>query len=291
MELRHLLYFVTLSETLNFRRAAARLNISQPPLTVAIRNLEAELGAPLFVRSPRGVSLTPAGEAALGPALAALAEAGQVRQAVAESREGARGRLSIGFMGSAIYELLPFLIGRYQERYPNVELVLAESTSVEIVRHVRDRQLDVGLVRLPLTETAGIAISVVEHDELVAAVPSTSPLASLAPLPLSTLKAEPFIIYTRSSALRRIILSACHGAGFVPKVAQETNQVYTMLSLVRSGLGVALVPSKATRYVPDGVTLLGLREAQPIEAGIVVSADRSTPLVRNLLSLVPDLTR
>jgi DNA-binding transcriptional LysR family regulator len=285
MELRQLLYFTTLSETLNFRRAAEKLNISQPPLSVAIRKLEEELGVALFVRSSRGVMLTAVGEVALKHARSALAEASQLREAVLEGGSGARGRLALGFVGSAIYALLPRLLGLYRERYPNVNLVLQESTSTDIARRILARQLDVGLVRLPLLEPAGLESKVIERDEFVVAMAATNPLASHDSLPLSALAGEPFILYTRVSVLRGAILAACHRAGFVPEIAQEAAQVFTILSLVQSGLGVALVPSNATRQIPDGVKLLRIHEPQPIEAGIVIPRDGATPLARNFLEL------
>lgn len=285
MELRHLLYFVTIAETLNFRKAAERLNVSQPPLTIAIRNLEAELGTALFTRNSRGVALTAAGESALVHARAALNEADHLRRGAIESRQGERGRLSIGFVGSATYDLLPTLIAAYRKAYPAVDLALVESSTVEITQRVRAFDLDVGLVRLPLSDESGLMTTVVEHDELVIALPSHSPLAGSHTLALSALKAEPFIQYTRESALRRIMLSACHGASFVPQVVQEVGQVYTMLSLVRSGLGVALVPSKATQSVPEGVTLVRLDQPQPIESGVVMAADRAPLLGRKFLDL------
>ncbi|MBW8911213.1 MAG: LysR family transcriptional regulator [Sphingomonas sp.] len=285
MELRQLLYFTTLSETLNFRRAAERLNISQPPLSVAIRKLEEELGAALFVRSSRGVTLTAAGEVALEHARSALAEASQLRQAVLEGSSGERGRLALGFVGSAIYALLPRLLGLYRKRYPKVNLVLQESTSIDIVHRILARQLDVGLVRLPLLEPGGLESQVIERDEFVVAMAATNPLASHDSLALSALAGEPFILYTRVSVLRGVILAACHRAGFVPQIAQEAAQVFTILSLVQSGLGVALVPSKATRQSPEGVKLLRLEKPQPIEAGVVIARGGASPLARNFLDL------
>lgn len=285
MELRQLTYFTTLAETLNFRRAAERLNMSQPPLTVAIRKLEAELGAVLFLRGPRGVSLTTAGEAALEHAHAVLMEAALLRQAVGDEADGERGHLSIGFVGSAIYALLPRLIRLYGKRYPKVEVELIESTSVEIVEQIQSRRLDVGLVRLPLLNTRNLDIDVVEQDELVVVVPSTSRLADRVTVSLSELRDEPFILYTDASALRRIIMMACHRANFVPRLAQVASQVYTILSLVQSGLGIAMVPSRATRHIPDGVTLLRLAEQQPIEAGIIVSSRWATSLARNFVTV------
>ena len=126
MELRQLRYFVMLAETGNFHRAAERLNMSQPPLTVAIRKLEEELGAALFIRSARGVALTAAGRASLEMARATLAQADRFREAAREGAAGERGRLRVGFVGSATFELLPRLIAEYRRRYPAVELVLEE---------------------------------------------------------------------------------------------------------------------------------------------------------------------
>jgi len=285
MELRQLLYFTTLAETLNFRRAAERLNLSQPPLTVAIRKLEEELGTALFVRSSRGVTLTAAGEVALRHARSALIETEQLRQAVVEGSSGERGRLAVGFVGSAIYALLPRLIRLYQEHYPKADLVLEEATSTDIARRILERRLDVGLVRLPLLDTQAIETHVVERDELVVAVAVANPIAHNDILPLDALKHEPFILYTRVSILHTTILMACHRAGFVPRIAQEAAQVYTILSLVQSGLGVALVPSRATRHVPEGVKLLRLEQAQPIDAGVVLPREAATPLARNFLAL------
>lgn len=285
MDLRQLLYFTTLADTLNFHRAAERLNISQPPLTVAIRKLEQDLGAALFIRGARGVTLTAAGEAALEPARAALAQAQEVRAAVQEGQRGERGRLRIGFVGSAIYALLPRIIPLYRRHYPHVDLILEDSTSIDIVRRLRARELDIGLIRLPLLDSSGLTIQPVESDELVAAVPANSAFSSATRLPLKALAAEPFILHTRISVLHLTVLMACHDAGFVPGVAQEAAQVHTILSLVQSGLGVALVPAKTTRHVPEGVRLVRLAEPPRIQSGIAINNGNSTPLTRNFAAL------
>lgn len=285
MDLRQLLYFTTLAETLNFHRAAERLNVSQPPLTVAIRKLEEALGVQLFLRGPRGVTLTTAGEAALEPARAALARAQEVRSAARAGQVGERGRLRVGFVGSAIYALLPRLIPLYRARYPLVELVLEDSTSIDIVRRLRTRELDVGLVRLPLLDGAGLVMRQVESDELVAALPSMSPLARSKRLSLASLSAQPFILHTRISVLHMATLTACHEAGFAPQVAQEATQVHTILSLVQSGLGVALVPGKAANNLPSGVTVVRLDHPTVIRSGVAIGAEPDHPLARNFLEL------
>jgi len=285
VDLRQLHYFTVLAETLNFHRAAERLHMSQPPLTVAIRKLEQELGVILFERGPRGVTLTAAGEAALESARATLAHAAQIRQTAREGALGERGRLLVGFVGSAVYELLPRLIPAYRRRYPNVDLVLEEGTSIDIARKIRSQQLDVGLLRLPLLDVSALDTRVIETDELVVAVPSGSALAQRKALSLRQLADEPFVIFTRISVLHTVILMACHTAGFAPHVAQEATQVHTILSLVQSGLGVALVPSKATRLVPEGVKLLRLTDPIRIENGLALSPEAPSPFALNFRAL------
>lgn len=285
MELRQLRYFVAIAETQNFHRAAERLHMAQPPLTVAIRKLEAELGTALFERGARGVTLTPAGVAALDIARATLAQIERLREAVREGADGERGRLRVGFIGSATFDLLPRIIPRFRERYPLVELVLAESTSVDIARRLHSGDFDVGLVRLPLLEVASVDTHVIDRDELHAAVPDTSKFARALSIPLEDLAREPFILQSPISVLHAISLMACHDAGFVPRVAQEAAQLSAVLSLVRSGLGVALVPARAESSAPQGVRLVRLTRSVPIETGIALPQHRVSPAAANFAAI------
>jgi DNA-binding transcriptional LysR family regulator len=285
MDLRQLRYFIVLAETLSFRRAAERLNISQPPLTVAIRKLEEDLGAPLFSRSTRGVALTPAGEAALESARATLLQADKVRQAVNERTDAERGRLVIGFVSSATYDLLPRLLAAFRRRYPRVELALEESGGAEIARRLRLRQMDVGLVRLPLLEPVHLETSLLETDELLVAVPDAHVLGQRRSAPLGLLASEPFIGFPAGSVLRDVILRGCHRAGFAPNVAQEVAHPHTLMSLVQSGLGVGLVPAKAARHAPEGVKLLRPTEPLRIEMGLALPRDAGNRLAIGLRTL------
>lgn len=275
MNLRQLRYFNALAETLNFHRAAERLHISQPPLTVAIRKLEDELGVTLFERDPRGVRLTTAGLAAIAPAREALAAADKVREAVRQGAAGLRGRLSVGFIGSAIGDLLPRIVPPFRKAYPEVELALEELNSVEIVRAIAARRLDIGLVRLPVMDSAPVAIDVIEEDELVAVLPASDVLARRKTLDLGALADRAFIIYSPVSVLHATIRLACHRAGFAPRVAQEAVQVQTILSLVEAGLGVALVPARSARFAGAGVRIVTLAERVPIAMGIARAQDAS----------------
>jgi len=285
VELRHLRYFVTVAETGNFHRAAERLNMSQPPLTVAIRNLERELGCALFTRGPRGVMLTGAGELALEHARAALRQAEHFRDAARERMAGQRGRLTVGFVGSATYAFLPLIIPLFRRRFPHVELTLEESTTATLLPAVRDRRVDVALVRLPFTRPRDVEIAVVEEDEMVAAVPAASALAMRRIIPLHDLAGFDFVNYTAISGLNATMLAACQAAGFSPHVAQEAAQVQTLLALVESGLGVALVPGRCRRQLPDGVRLVPLRDPPRLQLAIALAADSPSPLALNLRAL------
>jgi DNA-binding transcriptional LysR family regulator len=291
MDLRQLRYFSALAETLNFHRAAERLNISQPPLTVAIRKLEEDLGVALFERGPRGVRLTAAGEAALAPAREALAAAELVRDAVRQGAAGLRGRLSVGFIGSAIGDLLPRIVSPFRQAFPQVELALEEMNSVEIVRGIAARRIDIGLVRLPVMDSAPVRMDVIERDVMVAALPRDDVLARRKSISLSALADRDFIIYSPISVLHATIRLACHRAGFAPRVAQEAVQVQTLLSLVEAGLGIALVPARGARFAGDGVRIVPLQDPIPVSMGIARAEDASmlaTNFVATALQLDPD---
>jgi len=253
-------------------------------LTVAIRKLEEDLGARLFDRESTGVRLTVAGRAVLPVARATLEQAALVRDAALHERRGTQGTISVGFVGSAVSTALPRIIPAFRARYPGVDLRLEEMTSRSIGRALAVRQLDVGLVRLPLMRTEELDISVLESDRLVAALSDTHPLAQRRSLALAELSGEPLVLHGQVSVLRSIVLLACQRAGFVPEVAQEATQVQTILSLVQSGLGIALVPAAVARTLPEGVRLIKLDEPLHVEMGIAVRRD-SGALVRNFVAV------
>ena len=244
MDLRRIRHFHVLAETLNFSRAAERLHIAQPALSVSIQKLETELGTKLFERTPTGVLLTASGEAALIEARRLLYHGEQLQRTARDAAQGTGGRLRIGFVGSAIYSLIPTLIPRFRSQYPNVELVLRETTSARILEMLSEEALDVGIVRTPLLQSHAATLLTLQRDHFLAALPKAHPLAEKAELRLIDLAREPFVMYAASEAagLHAAAVAACDAAGFKPEVAQEAAQVATVLALVGSGLGVALVP-------------------------------------------------
>jgi len=286
MDIRQLRQFVVLAETLNFRRAAGLLHVSQPPLSVAIRKLEESFGAALFERSTRQVRLTEAGEAALVDVRKALFHLDQARRHALQTVEGMRGRLTIGSVGSATLSLIPRIIPPFRQQYPGVELVLREYPSNRIVEEVEKGQLDIGLVRSPVIGRYQVCTVTVEWDRLIGVVPADGPFGAHDALELAELADQPFVSYSREEAtgLHFAVANACQSAGFLPRVVHETTQIQATISLVASGLGVALVPSLHGRTPIDNVRFLPLanRPLEPeIGLSLVFNPDNETTIARH----------
>ena len=262
MNLRQLRQFIALVETGNFHRAAERLHMAQPPLSVSIRKLEDELGSALFERGPGGVVLTGAGLAMLQDARRAIFHADQCRQAVQDAREGEGGVIRLGIIGSSTYALLPELIPSLREHHPKITMELTEATTTEILDGLVSRRFDAGLVRYPVPDPTGFELLPLDRDEFVLAVPEHSPLARREAIALSEAAGEPFIMYPQAKVpgLSMLAMMRCQLSGFTPRVAQEAMQVQTILSLVATGLGVGLVAGVARRVMPLGVKCLTLTD-------------------------------
>ena len=255
MELRQLKQFLAVAEALSFRGAAVRLHMAQPPLSVAIRKLEDELGIELFERRGRTIRLTAAGQATVRSARRCLADADEVRVAARSAASGESGRLRVGFVGSATYSLMPRLLPAFRNRYPNVELVLRESTNMEMLGLIEAAELDIGLVRVPTANPTALQLQLVERDVLQAVLPVGHRLARRRSVSIQALANEPLIDYAASQVpgLHAVVLLAFQSAGLSPRVAQAATQVQTVISLVESGLGVALVPSVSARLASKNV--------------------------------------
>lgn len=283
MELRQLRYFVAVAEELHFRRAAERLHISQPPLSQQIRALEDELGFPLLVRTRRRVQLTPAGEAFLRDARALLNE---LAGAVATARRidaGQTGRLRISFVGSALLSsIVPATVERFRETRPGVEIELRERSTIDQLRAVRAGVVDVGLVRPPIDDDAGLRVRTVLRERTVAALPAGHSLAELSRVPLRRLAAEPLVLFPRDQApgFHDLLVDALAGAGAAARVIQYAPEMTTIIGLVAAGVGVSLVPSSVSRLALEGVTYRPVAGAPRSELVAITRADDESALAR-----------
>lgn len=290
MELRQLRQVIVLAETLNFRRAAERLHMAQPPLSTSIKKLEEELGVQLFERLPSGLKLTPAGEVVLRHAQRTVFFAEQTRRAGREGESGEQGTLRLGFVGSASYSLMPRIIRAFRRQYPKVDIVIDESTTIELLRGVQSHSLDVALVRYPVVEPTSAELTLLRPERLMAAVSADSPFAPRSAVSIAELAQEPLIIYARDRvpAMYAFIMQAFAQARAQPRVAQEAVQVQHILGLVESGLGVAFVPESCSRYAGDGVRLVAIDpEPTAFQVGLALAclADALTPTARNFIAV------
>src|SRR5215472_10207952 len=292
MELRHLRYFVAVAEEGHVTRAAERLGIQQPPLSQQIQALERELETQLFRRKPRGVELTPAGQALLDEARAILARADEAVAAVKRTARGEAGRIGIGFTSSASFHpFLPRAIRAFRETHPLVALALEESGTTELVDALRTQSLDVAFVRSPVGESDDLFIRPLLEEAMVAALPSGHPLsAGREALPLAALAGETFILYRRpvGPGLHDAIIAACDRAGFSPTIGQEAPRMLSTLSLVAAGLGVTVVPASMSRLEAEGVAYRPLDASAPLTAplNLAYRRDEISAAVRRFVGLV-----
>ncbi len=258
MNLRHLEYFVVLAEELHFRRSAERLGITQAPLSLAIQALEEELGGRLFHRTQRSVSLTEAGLALLEDARAILARIEHAKENVWETISGDVGRLRVGFTNaSSLSPVFPRLIHAYRTQRPKVNIELVEMSSHRQLAALEQRDIDVGLLRLPQTSVpSSLVLEPLSTEPLLLAMHSGHRLAKRRSLRIADLRDEPFIAYPKSAgvAIYEQIIALCAKRGFEPRVVQEAQQASTLIGLTATGLGVALVPAPLRAIAIPGVT-------------------------------------
>src|ERR1700693_491722 len=244
MELRHLRSFLAVAEHLHFRRAAETIHLSQPALSVQIRALEEEIGLQLFVRNRRRTLLTPAGQVFLEEAREMVARS---EQALARARRAALGQvgtLRIGFVSTAAALLIPPLVMRFRELYPDVELDLRNVLTADQVLQLSDGRLDAGLLLLPIAAQEQIETTVLHREPFLLLLPASHSLARKRHVRLEQLRSANFVMYARKKApaFHDRILGILNGAGFSPHVVQEASEMQTLVSLVAAGLGIAVAP-------------------------------------------------
>lgn len=271
LEFRHLRYFLALAEELHYGRAAQRLAISQPPLSVAIQQLEASVGARLFDRDSKGVRLTPAGVAFRTSAQGLLDRAEDACALAREVQAGEVGRLRLGFVGSTLYNGLSAWLQAFQASHPKVEVVVVELNSQDQIDALLAEELDLGLVhtdRLP----PALAAQPLYSEPFLACLPANHPLAAQQEIALRSLSDEPFILFSRKGSpdYHARIVEICRQHGFYPRLQHEGRHWLSVVSLVAQGLGVSIVPAAFKRSGIQGAVFRPL--AEPIDGSAVFAA-------------------
>lgn len=258
-------HFIAVAERLHFGRAAAALHISQPPLSRSIRDLEERVGVMLLARTRRRVELTPEGARFLDDARRVLAQLERAVLDIGSMAAGDGGRLRLGFVSLADYGVLPGLLKAYKSARPGVDLALREMLSPDQAAALAAGELDFGLL-LPPVAGADLEHIVVQRERFVAALPARHRLArARGRIAVRELAGEAFVMVPRAIApgLHDIIAALTARAGFAPRVAQEAIQMQTVVSLVSSGLGIALVPASVANLGRRGVAYRELADAHP----------------------------
>ncbi len=296
MELRHLRYFIAVAEEGHVTRAAARLGIQQPPLSLQIRALENELDVQLFRRKPRGVELTEAGITFLERARALLEDVDRACASTKRTARGEQGRVVVGFTSSApFHPFIPRVLRAFREMSPLVSLALEESGSSELVQGLRDEEIDAAFIRSPVEDFVDLSVEPLLEEEMLVALPAAHPLAGRGgldqpALPLGTLASENFILYRRPGApgLYDTIISACRKAGFSPKISQEAPRIVSTLNLVAVGLGISLVPDSLRRLQMDGVSYRRIAGSARMKAPLILACRRggNSAAVQRFIDLV-----
>ncbi len=238
--------FTALATELNFRRAAERLNMTQPPLSRQIQLLEHRLGVALFTRSTRTVALTAAGRAFLVEAQALLEQAHRAGQAARLAALGESGTVNIGFVASAVYDFLPRVVVQAHRQRPDVRLALHEMSTFDQLQALQARRLDLAIVRAASPQS-GLVSALLTREPFVLALPEAHPLAQCERVELSALHGEPFILYSHAvwQPFNELLSGLFRSTGVQPELVQTLGNTLTILSLVNAGMGLALVPRSA----------------------------------------------
>jgi DNA-binding transcriptional LysR family regulator len=289
-ELRQLRYFLAVAEELNFSRAARRLNMAQPPLSVAIRQLEQELGTPLFVRSSREVNLTEAGAAFVEGARRTLAEADAAVAAARRAAEGELGSLRLGYSWSARFETLPSLGQAFESSRPDIELLAEEMWNGRMPAALRAGAIDVAVALCPEL-AGGLEHAPVRSETVVALLPASHALAVEEEIDLGTLADEDFVFFPRDLGPRLydFLVSLCRRAGFEPR--HDGTSFHTRWTIGSwDSDTVALVPRSVSLELPAGVVALPIAAPDdPLETELVWRGDDDSPIVAAFVELSESL--
>jgi len=288
MELRHLRYFVAVAEELHFTRAADRLGIKQPPLSLQIRRLERELGTSLFHRLTRGVELTETGALLLDEARGILDQAERIKAGVQCRARGETGCIRLGFAGATCFQpLVPGIIRAYRERYPSVLVSPEQINTPPLVAGLRSGEFDVAFVRPPLSDGEGLAVEPLVEEPMVIVLPEWHPGAGDRSMPLAALAEETLILFPRTigPGLHDAIIASCQRAGFSAKLGQEAPQISTTAHMVAAGFGVSIVPQSIAQIRLAGVAYIGIEgEAPRAPISLAYRRDDRCTIVRNFVA-------
>jgi len=284
---------MTVAEEANIGRAASRLNISQPPLTRQIQQLEEEMGTLLFQRTRKGVRMTNAGQVLFEEARNILVLAKRAQERTKLAGLGQSGRLDIGLFGSNILAVPP-LLSTFREQFPDVEVVIHAMNKETQLEALYDRRVTVGFNLLGL-KLAGIANKKIRSEPLLVAINQKDPLSKRSSISLQQIADRPMVIFASGPRpnLMDMIFALCLDEGFQPRIAQEVVDSMTAVALVAAGFGVSLVPATVSQLNFPGVSFRRLNKSPPvtIDFNCIYRRDDKSPILYAFLETIQSMRK
>lgn len=291
LELRHFRYFIAVAEERHFGRAAQRLFMTQPPLSMQIKQLEEIVGVPLILRDSRPIELSAAGEVFLIQAKEVIRQVETAAQRAQLTSRGEEGYLTIAVTSASVLSLFPRLIATFKQRYPSISLEFKEMVSKEQIEALNQNNISFGLIRPPVDPVKMNIISI-QVEPILVAIPKSHPLADLTSIPVNKLHGAAFIGFDPDSAAYFSSLSKkfFKTHKIKPLIVQTATQLYTLTALVAAGLGIALVPESASRIHLEGFVLRPLALDSPPQAELCLAWNKNdrNPAISSFLKLLEE---
>lgn len=287
MDIHQLKNFLAVAELLHFSRAAERVHLSQPALSIQIRMLEDELGVRLFERSRRGTRLTAAGSLYRAEVQEIVEHLQRAAVHARLAAQGKIGRIRIGFISTAAVHIVPPLVSAFRKSHPDVELELFHALTAEQIRMLDEQSIDIGFFRIPAERHPGIALVPVHQEPFKLFLPAAHPLTERKRLVLSDLDGVDFLVYARRNApgFHDYLLRILRDAGATPALITEANDMYTLISLVSAGVGVAIGPSSLQTYGLPNVTVRDIAALPPSKIAIAFREKALQPAAKAFVDL------
>ncbi|WP_112765077.1 LysR family transcriptional regulator [Bosea vestrisii] len=288
MELRHIRYFLAVAEEQHFTRAAAKVGIGQPPLSQQIRDLEAEVGAPLFHRVAHGAELTEAGKAFLEGVkeMPSLVERASV--AARRAARGETGSLRVGFTASAAFNVVvPSAIRSFRRAYAEVHLTLEEANTTRLVAGLREGSLDAVFLRPDAAGIAGLQLRLLSEEPMMVVLPEGHPAGKHQEVDLALLKNDAFLLFPRDigPTLYDTVVEACRSAGFEPTIGQFVPQIASVVNLISAEFGVSVVPASMSQLSVKGVVFRPIAGQSPVtRLALAYRRGETSTVVRNFVA-------
>jgi len=286
MELRHIRYFLAVAGEKNFTRAAERVGIGQPPLSLQIRDLEREVGARLFHRIPQGAELTEAGKAFHDLVRNIPDHVERALQSARRTARGELGALAVGYTNSsALNPVFTVALRSYRRAYPGVALSLEEGNTPQLIDGLLDGQLDVVFVRPVEADAEQVKIRLISEEPLMAVLPSKHRAAKLPKLNLADLRDEHFVLHRFTPSLFDTVMAACRRVGFEPTFGPSVPQLVTIVQLVAAEIGVSLLPASLQAFQIKGVVFKELHDVSPkTRLSLAWRRTDTSPFLKNFLA-------